>query len=118
MLRSYGGAPQSWSKKFDSSRDNSKWREKHIAMLDEFKAPLDFKPYKGACRGLPSSHRMREHLQIAWASVTGDRLPQIPFDDVSQCVSRKTWGTLGTITTKGLIFDYARGRVAGLCIVP
>lgn len=63
--------------------------------------------------GVPPSPRMREWIQIAWASEPSPRLrsEKIQYGDISQCISRKQYGKLGCMTTKSIFFDFARDQV-------
>jgi hypothetical protein len=58
---------------------------------------------------VPPSKRMREALDIAWAA--GPKTFPL-YIDLSQCISRKKWGSEGfCLTTTSLIYDFEMDQV-------
>jgi len=65
-----------------------------------------------ALRGVPTSPRMRESIDISWIAA-GQKLPL--YLDISQCVSRKSWSSrLACMKRSSLYYDYSRDEVIPL----
>ncbi len=78
--------------------------------------PNSYCPWKETGRSYggvpPTSLRMRDVVEVAW----GSRRPKdrhLPFyADLSQCVSRRVWGSqISTLATSARIFDFRKQRL-------
>ena len=84
---------------------------------NELNISPDYNPWDEqghASRGVPPSQRMREFLNISWASRKPRQRTFPWFCDLSRCVGRSQGrASIPCITTGSLIFDFEREQALG-----
>lgn len=111
---------QAHIKHFERNRSWRRWHSASLEARSKLGLSPDYKPLaheKFSFRGVPPHlERMREALEIAYASIPAAQRSSARsggfYMDLSQCVTREKWGqVIKTLYTSTILYDFAREKV-------